>query len=252
MTMHIIYLSLTGFMLVMAIATFAGTWKKATPYGRYMAPKQPRTMPARAAWLLFASPEWFAFALTFWLTARSPSITAWVLFALWQAHYTHRAILYPLRMRHQGKRFPVSGVVFGFAFNCINGFINGYAVSHAPYLTDAWLLDPRFIAGMLIAFTGWVINFESDSILIGLRGDGTSGYKIPHGGMFRYVSAANYFGEIVLWTGWALMTCTAAGVVFALFTVSNLLPRALAHHRWYLQTFPDYPKDRKALIPHLL
>ncbi|MGL5956334.1 MAG: 3-oxo-5-alpha-steroid 4-dehydrogenase, partial [Brevinema sp.] len=39
---------------------------------------------------------------------------------------------------------------------------------------------------------------------------------------------------------------------FFLWTVANLLPRALTSHRWYLDHFPDYPKDRKALIPFLL
>src|SRR3546814_18591698 len=75
------------------------------------------------------------------------------------------------------------------------------------------------------------------------------GYKIPRGGAFRYVSAANYFGEIVLWTGWAVMSWTAAGALFAIFTVSNLLPRALSHHRWYRENFADYPRERRALIP---
>jgi 3-oxo-5-alpha-steroid 4-dehydrogenase 1 len=250
--MHTVYLSLTGFMLVLAVATFFGTLRKVNPYGRHMLPQQAGTMPALPAWLLFESPQWFAFALTFWWFAKTPSTAAITLFALWQAHYVYRAVLYPLRMRDRHKRFPISGVVFGFVFNGLNGFLNAYAVTHAHYLNDAWLLDPRFLLGLVVAASGWLINFQADSILINLRKDGSTGYKVPYGGMFRYVSSANYFGEILLWCGWALMTCTAAGIVFALFTISNLLPRALSHHRWYLSTFPDYPKDRKALIPHVL
>ena len=46
-----------------------------------------------------------------------------------------------------------------------------------------------------------------------------------------------------------MMSHTAAGVVFVLFTLSNLYPRAISSHRWYLEKFPDYPKDRKAIIP---
>jgi 3-oxo-5-alpha-steroid 4-dehydrogenase 1 len=240
-------------VLLLAVLTFAGTIKKVNPYGRHMAPGQQGTWPALPAWLLFESPQWFSFALTFWLTARDPSPVAITLFALWQAHYIHRAILYPLRMRDRHKGFPVSGVVFGFAFNAVNGFINGYAVSHAPHLMSTnWFGDPRFIGGLVIALTGWWINFQADTILINLRADGSTGYKIPYGGMFRYVSSANYTGEILLWCGWALMSFTLAGFTFAIFTISNLLPRALSHHRWYVATFPDYPKDRKALIPGVL
>jgi 3-oxo-5-alpha-steroid 4-dehydrogenase 1 len=240
-------------MLGLAVLTFLGTIKKVNPYGRHMQAGQSGTWPALPAWLLFESPQWFAFALTFWLTAQSPSPVALTLFALWQAHYIHRAILYPLRMRDRHKRFPLSGVVFGFVFNAANGFVNGYAVAHAPHLMSTeWFSDPRFIAGLAIAVVGWWINFQADSVLINLRKDGSTGYKIPYGGMFRYVSSANYFGEIVLWCGWALMSFTLAGFAFAVFTISNLLPRALSHHRWYRETFTEYPKDRKAIIPGVL
>lgn len=250
--MNTFYLWSLGFMAVLAVATFFGTLYKVNPYGRHMAGVKIRTLPSRMAWLIFESPQWFAFAITFFLLAKSPSTTAIVLFALWQAHYSYRAIVYPLRMRGNPGGFPLSGVIFGFVFNVLNGFINAYAVVYASHLTDAWLTDPRFIAGMVLAVGGWLVNFQSDSILIGLRADGSTGYKIPHGGMFRYVSAANYFGEIIMWCGWALMAWTAAGAVFALFTIANLAPRALSHHRWYRETFPDYPPSRKALIPHVL
>lgn len=156
-------------------------------------------------------------------------------------------------MRDRHKRFPLSGVVFGILFNSINGFINGYAVAHAPHLMDAaWLHDPRFVVGLAVAVAGWLINFQADTILIGLRQDGSTGYKVPYGGLFRYVSSANYFGEIVLWCGWALMSFTPAGLSFAVFSTANLLPRALSHHRWYAEHFPDYPRERKAIIPGLL
>lgn len=240
-------------LLALAAMTLWGSLRQVNPYGRHLQPGQPGTWPALPAWLLFEAPQWSAFALTFWLSVSAPSPVALTLFGLWQAHYIHRAILYPLRMRDRGKRFPAGTVVFGFVFNGVNGFINGWAVAHAPHLASTlWFQDPRFIAGAVLAAVGWTINFQADTILIHLRDDGSSGYKIPHGGMFRYVSAANYFGEILLWCGWALMSCTFAGLAFAMFTISNLGPRALHHHRWYLEKFPDYPKERKALIPGLL
>jgi hypothetical protein len=35
-------------------------------------------------------------------------------------------------------------------------------------------------------------------------------------------------------------------------TAANLVPRALSHHRWYQANFPDYPHERRALLPGLL
>lgn len=244
-------------LLALAALTFLGTLFKTNAYGRHMQGNEKWTLPALPAWLIFESPQWWAFAVTFWglawLLEITPALPAIVLFALWQSHYCYRAILYPLRMQDRGKRFPLSGVVFGIAFNAVNGFVNGFAVLTASHLLDnGWFSDPRFIAGLIIAVSGWWINFQADSILINLRKPGETGYKIPHGGMFKYVSSANYLGEIILWCGWALMSFTPAGLVFALFTISNLFPRALSHHRWYKEKFADYPRDRKAIIPKVI
>jgi 3-oxo-5-alpha-steroid 4-dehydrogenase 1 len=250
---HTLQLGLVIFIFAVSALSFWASLKVVNPYGRHMQPGQPNTLPALPAWLLFEAPQFFSFALTFWLTAQSPSPAALTLFGLWQAHYTYRAILYPLRMRDRHKRFPISGVVFGILFNSINGFINGYAVAHAPHLASAaWLGDPRFVLGLAVAVAGWLVNFQADTILINLRRDGSTGYKVPYGGMFRWVSSANYFGEIVLWCGWALMSWTPAGLSFAVFTTANLLPRALSHHRWYHQHFAEYPKERRAIIPGVL
>ena len=250
---HHIQVGLTIFIFVVSALSFWGSLRSTNPYGRHMLPGQRNTMPALPAWLLFEAPQFFSFALTFWLSASSPSAAALTLFALWQAHYTYRALIYPLRMRDRHKRFPIASVIFGILFNGINGFINGYAVAHAPHLMNAaWLHDPRFVVSVAVAVAGWLINFQADTILINLRRDGSTGYKVPHGGLFRYVSSANYFGEIVLWCGWALMSFTPAGLSFAVFSTANLLPRALSHHRWYVEHFADYPRDRRAIIPGIL
>jgi len=249
-TLHTVLLV---FIFAMSALTWWSSSKRANRYGRYMKEGQKRTVSARIGWLMFESPQVVAFALTFWLTAGEPSVVAIAIFAVWQAHYTHRAILYPLRRNNQGKRFPIGGVVAGVAFNSINGFLNGYAVATAGHLADAsWFADPRFIIGTAIFAAGWVVNFHADSVLIRLRSDGFTGYRVPHGGLFRWVSCANYTGEIVMWCGFAMATWTVAGLSFAVFTIANLLPRALTHHRWYVDNLPDYPADRKAVFPGIL
>lgn len=254
MTLYLYY-TLLGLICFLAISTFLATRKKANRYGRYMKDNQKNTIDARLGWLIFESPQAFSFAIFFWLTASQTNINAATitLFALWQGHYIYRALIYPWRMKAGNKKFPMGSVYFGLVFNAANGFVNAYAVGHAEHLMTAeWLSDPRFIIGLVIAQIGWLINFHSDSILVNLRAPGETGYKIPQGGAFRYVSGANYLGEIILWCGWAIMSWTPAGLIFALFTIANLGPRALSHHQWYLDKFPDYPKSRKALIPGVL
>ena len=81
---------------------------------------------------------------------------------------------------------------------------------------------------------------------------GETGYKIPHGGLYHYISCPNYFGELVEWAGWALLTFSLPGLAFFVWTAANLVPRALAHHRDYRARFTHYPAQRRALIPFLL
>ena len=98
---------------------------------------------------------------------------------------------------------------------------------------------------------GFAICFHADRVLRHLRKPGETGYKIPHGGFYRWVSSPNYLGEIIEWTGFAVMTWNLPGLAFMVFTIANLFPRAFSHHRWYLDKFPDYPKNRKAIIPFI-
>lgn len=147
---------------------------------------------------------------------------------------------------------PLSIVTMGLFFNIGNGYLNGrYLFALAPARAAGWLADPRFVLGVILFVGGFVAHVTADRLLHSLRRPGETGYQIPQGGLFRWVSAPNYLGEIVEWTSWALATWSLAGLSFALWTAANLAPRAMSHHRWYREQFPDYPPERKALLPGL-
>ena len=114
----------------------------------------------------------------------------------------------------------------------------------------SWLWDIRFLSGVSLFVIGAIINIRSDGQLLRLRQQSASdGYLQPDIGLHRHVAAPNYLGEIIQWCGWALAAWSWAGLLFALYTIANLAPRASAHLKWYRATFPDYPENRKALIP---
>ena len=72
---------------------------------------------------------------------------------------------------------------------------------------------------------GFLINNISDSTLINLRKTDTKQYSIPRGGLFDYISCPNFFGEIIEWLGFAILTWSIAGLAFFLWTFFNLVPR---------------------------
>jgi steroid 5-alpha reductase family enzyme len=114
------------------------------------------------------------------------------------------------------------------------------------------MTDILFIAGVLLFAGGMYINLKADARLIALRGEGDSNYQIPRGWLFERISCPNHFGEMIEWLGFALLTWSLPALAFFIWTVANLLPRALAHHKWYKRQFADYPVDRKAVIPGVL
>uniref|UniRef100_A0A2I2Z6U4 3-oxo-5-alpha-steroid 4-dehydrogenase C-terminal domain-containing protein n=1 Tax=Gorilla gorilla gorilla TaxID=9595 RepID=A0A2I2Z6U4_GORGO len=111
--------------------------------------------------------------------------------------------------------------------------------------------DPRFLINFGLWLTGMLINIHSDHILRNLRKTGDTGYKIPRGGLFEYITAGNYFGEIMEWRGYALASWSVQSATFAFFTFCFLSGRAKEHHERYLRKFEEYPKFRKIIIPFL-
>ncbi len=232
---------------VLAFAVMPYLFFRAAPYGRHSPDGSRFTVPARLGWCLMEAPSALVFA---WFFLRGPSVTLghWALFAAWQAHYVYRAFVYPFRLSNGQRPMPFLIMASSFFFTTVNGFFNGYSTPRAD-VTGASLA--RVALGLAVFAAGYAINHHSDHVLRTLRAPGETGYKIPRGGLYRWVSSPNYLGEIIEWTGWAIASGTLAGLSFAVWTFANLAPRARAHHAWYRERFPDYPPERKALIPGL-
>lgn len=244
--------SLIGLLVSGALAAGLLTFITA-PYGRYHREGWGPSVPARWAWVVMEAPSPIGFAAVWWAAPQAASLAATVLGALYLLHYGERAFIYPFLMRGGDKPKPLFTAVLAFVFNVLNGALNAYALFWlADHLDGAWLTDPRFVIGLLVFAFGYLVNRHADHVLRNLRAPGETGYRIPYGGAFRWVSGANYAGEIVEWIGFAIASWSAPAAVFAVFTLSNVGPRAVSHHRWYREQFPDYPPERRALIPFVL
>lgn len=241
--------SLVWAMFALGAATVIAVSFIAAPYGRYTRAGWGPVIPARLGWVLMESPAVFAL-LGFHLTGESPlQPGAIALLGLWLLHYCNRTFIFPFRMRADGKTMPVLIAAMAIGFNLFNAYLNGRWLAVEGRYPTSWLMEPRFIIGAVIFLIGFGINVWSDAVLRGLRGPNDRGYSIPRGGLYELIACPNYFGELLEWLGFSLAAWSLAGLAFAAYTAANLVPRARAHWRWYRETFPDYPKTRRALIP---
>lgn len=223
------------------------------PYGRHISQGWGPLLDNRSGWFIMELPAVLVFGgiLIFYAQLNSTVIA---LFMMWQIHYCHRVFIYPWTLK-AGKKMPWMILVMAVIFNTTNGYLNAWSIaSQSEKYSELWLSSPQFITGVLVFFAGMALNKISDWQLARLgrsRGENDA-YQIPYGLAYRWVSCPNYLGEIIQWLGWAVAVWSLAGWVFAIWTMANLVPRAIAHHRWYRDSFDDYPVKRRALIPYLL
>jgi 3-oxo-5-alpha-steroid 4-dehydrogenase 1 len=237
---------------VLAAIVFVSLLFFNAPYGRYVRRDWGFAVGNRLGWVIMEAAAPLAFAVCFFIGTSAVTVTTLAFLVMWEAHYLHRAFIYPFSLRRHRQGMPLLIIGFGLFFNLVNGYLNGrYIFTFSGGYANQWLGDPRFIVGAALFIAGFVINRQADNILRGLAKSSDSGYKIPHGGLYRWLSCPNYLGEVVIWTGWAIATWSLPGLAFAVWTAANLVPRARSHHAWYRQYFPDYPPERRAFLPRL-
>lgn len=231
-----------------------------SPYGRFGAAGGGVKLNPKLGWWLMEIPATVVFVIFFLAGPHRFDTVPLVLAAIWLLHYGNRGWFFPLSIRSvPGKpaTFNVSVLAAGMVITALHGYLNGafFSNDYRHQYGIAWLTDPRFLLGLVIYLGGFALLVSSESIVRNLRdknNPGATEYRIPYGGGFRFVSSPAYLGELIAWAGFALLTWSLAGVAIFLITAGNLVPRAFATHRWYREKFPDYPADRKALIPGLL
>lgn len=206
----------------------------------------------KLGWIIMETPILIT-VLYFYFVADAPMNASVVIVAAFVFHYTHRALIFPHRIKVQGKKMPVSMVLTTMVFYSINGYLIGHYYGALKVYPIEWLTDPRFIIGTVIFLAGFVINVWADQVLINLRKPGETAYKIPQGGLYRYISCPNYFGEIMEWVGFAIMAWSLPAVIYAVWVGLTLFSTARVTHRWYQNKFEsDYPEQRKAVIPFII
>ena len=255
------YDTVLSFAFGLVVLVFIGAAFAKSPYGRFASDKWGLSLSPRLGWFLMELPATLSFVFFYFQGRNRFEVVPLFFLLVWLIHYGNRGFVFPYLIRSpKGAKasFSVSIVVMGWLVTTIHGYLNAAFISDlSDQFTLDWLADPRFIVGILIYYGSFALNIHSDAIIRNLRSveeveRGEKVYRIPRGGLFRYVTNPSYLTEMTAFTGFAIATWSLGATFILFITIGNLAPRALQTHRWYREKFPDYPPGRKALIPFVL
>ena len=250
--------SFNVFLIVMsavALVVFVALYFVDAGYGKFYNKRWGPAISNKTGWIIMESPVFIAMLVLWLMSDRRTDICRVIFLMLFELHYFQRSFIFPFLISGKNK-MPLAIILMGATFNTLNALMQGgwiFYLSPDGMYPVYWLSDPRFIAGTMLFLVGMYINIHSDSIIRHLRKPGDTAHYLPKGGMFRYVSSANYFGELLEWIGFAILTWSASGAVFVLWTFANLCPRAARIYERYKKEFADQfdTKRIKRLIPFI-
>jgi very-long-chain enoyl-CoA reductase len=173
---------------------------------------------------------------------------------LWCCHFSRRIIECLWVHRYAGRRVPIGDAIGEYAYYWGFGVWNAFALTSMANRA----LDRVGIVGVALFVTGELGNNWAHRKLRALRQPGTNERGIPRGGLFNWVSCANYTYELLLWTGFCVLCRTVASAVYLVGIVGILGSWARKRHLRYHQFFDGkenrqlYPAQRRALIPFIM
>lgn len=240
-------------MAAIAAIVFVTLYFVEAGYGMLFNKRWGAPIPNKIAWVCMEAPIFLVMLLLWAWSDRRFETVPLLFFLFFELHYLQRSFIFPLLIKGKSK-MPAGIMAMGIVFNLLNGYIQGmwiFYLSPENMYTAEWLATPQFIIGTLLFFGGMLVNWQSDYIVRHLRKPGDTNHYLPKGGMFNYVTSANYFGELVEWCGFAILTWSASGALFAWWTFANLVPRANTIWHKYKAMFGPEVGRRKRIIPFI-
>lgn len=249
----------TLFLAIMtgiAFIVFVALYFVKAGYGMFRTPSWGLSINNKVAWVCMESPVFVVMLVLWAYSGVGYALPQFLFFLLFQLHYFQRSFVFPFLMKGKS-RMPVAIMAMGIVFNVLNGVMQAGGLfwfnEYVPTgIGLGYLLQPNALAGLALFALGMGINLHSDHVIRHLRKPGDTRHYLPQKGMYRYVTSANYFGELVEWTGFAILTASPAAWVFVWWTAANLVPRANAIYHKYCDEFgTEAVGKRKRIIPFI-
>ena len=237
---HTYFLLAMKIMALMGLVVFVALYFVDAGYGKFRSNKWGYSIGNKWGWFLMEFPALVPVIAFLTGLAGKPGAVQTLFLCLYALHYTYRSFIFP-RLLKGKSQMPLVIIGMGMVFNLVNSTLIGAFTmwfpkpEYADFASHAtqW----NFVPGIALFFAGMYTHMKSDHIIRNLRKPGDTNHYLPKGGMFNYVTSANYLGELMEWTGFAILLGNPAGWMFVWWTAANLVPRAHAIHRKYREEF---------------
>ena len=260
LTFETFYYGFLYAMLGLAVVVFIALQFVTVAYGMTYNTRWGISINSRWGWWLMEAPVFIAmpviYGISLYMGIKPFNVVTSFILLLFLLHYGQRTFVFPLLMKGDSK-MPLSVVFSGFFFSLCNAFMQGcwlFIISPGDMYQISWFWSPQFITGTAIFFFGMTVNLHSDRIIRKLRkSKEDNNYYLPKGFLFERINSSNYFGELLEWLGFAILTWSFAGFVFFCWAFANLVPRSKAVYHRYLHFFgEDFSKlNRWKIIPYI-
>ena len=168
--------------------------------------------------------------------------------AMWfhSAHYAKR-ILETLFVHHfSHATMPIFNLFKNCSYYWLAAAAISYFINHPLYTPVG---ETQMLAGFAFSAAMQLGNLHCHVYQASLRADGSKAYKEPKGGLFRFVTCANYSCEIYQWVGFNVATQTVAGWLFVTCGAAQMMAWANAKHKRLKKLFPGFKRAFKLLPP---
>ncbi|MDR2972159.1 MAG: DUF1295 domain-containing protein [Bacteroidales bacterium] len=246
LTFYTFYDSFLFSMLGLAVVVFIALQFITVAYGMTFNNRWGISIKSKWGWWLMETPVFIAiliiYGVSLYMGIKPFNVVTSFILLLFLLHYGQRSFVFPILMKGDSK-MPLSVVFFGIFFNFCNAFMQGswlFIVCPDDMYKLNWFWSPQFIIGIVVFFFGMIINLHSDRIIRQLRkSKDDNNYYLPKGFFFERINSSNYFGELLEWLGFAILTWSFAGFVFFCWAFANLVPRAKAVYFRYSHFFGE-------------
>ncbi|XP_063983194.1 very-long-chain enoyl-CoA reductase [Diachasmimorpha longicaudata] len=173
----------------------------------------------------------------------------------WSIHYLKRILETLFVHRFSHTTMPLRNLFKNCSYYWLFTMYVAYHVNHPLYTSPSGAASAIGLVIFIICELG---NLAIHLALRDLRPPGTTVRKIPQASgnpltaLFNSVSCPNYTYEVGSWIGFTIMTKCLPAALFTLAGAYQMSIWALGKHRAYKREFPNYPKNRKAIVPGLL